>query len=89
MEVRTEAEAPRGWSYTVAVYRDSGTSVHTVTMAWCDHDYWCGGRLAPSRVVRAVVEYALTQTRELPLKFDAARVRHWSRTADDELKCLV
>lgn len=91
VEVQTETESPRGWTYHVLVHRAGpSVSTHTVTLAWCDHDHWSGGRSAPSRVVQAVVEYAITHAeQDLPPKFDASTVRRWNPKLDSELRELL
>ncbi|MCX5690583.1 MAG: hypothetical protein NTV94_12515, partial [Planctomycetota bacterium] len=41
VNIQTEHELPAGWSYEVAFEHADGTKdYHTVTLAWCDHDYW-------------------------------------------------
>ncbi|NUQ67210.1 MAG: hypothetical protein HUU18_02870 [Phycisphaerales bacterium] len=87
VDVRTETQAPAGWSYEVAVRRDGQESAHVVTLSWADHDFWCGGTLAPSRVVQAVVEYLLDYAPiTLPARFDAAKARRWAPRIDDEIR---
>ena len=90
-EILTEVEVAHGWSYEVVLHHLGGTtSEHTVSLAWCDHDYWSGGRLAPSRVIQTVLEYAISHLpagfRELPKKFDAARLRRICTLLDSELR---
>lgn len=87
VEVLLERELPRGWSYTVLVHRASGDSEHEVSLGWVDHDYWCGGRLPPSRTVQMVLEYVLARFNghPLPRAFDAARARRWFPQIDREL----
>lgn len=87
--VQTEQEAQRGWSYTLQVRHDDGTHTdHVVTLAWVDHEHWCGGRLAPSRVIEAVVGYVLDHRDSAPLppSFDAARARRWFPEIDEALR---
>ncbi|MBL8761128.1 MAG: hypothetical protein JNL50_07480 [Phycisphaerae bacterium] len=90
VEIGHEAETPRGWRYEVHVTHADGTrSEHWVTLAWVDHDHWCGGRLAPSRVVEMVLEYLLEKGTPVsfPAAFDAARARRWIPAIDQDLKC--
>jgi len=91
--VQTEQNAPRGWSYTVQVNHLDGTQTnHVVTMAWADHEHWCGGRVAPSVVVEAVVAYVLDHRADdssatlLPASFDTARARRWFPQIDEALR---
>ncbi len=88
VDVQTEIDACRGWRYGVVVTRPDGrVSEHSVTLSWVDHDHWCGGRLAPSRVVEAVVAYLLEAVGgDLPTSFDAARARRIAPGIDRELR---
>ncbi len=82
----SEREIDRGWAYDVVVNRPEGRSTeHVVTLSWADHDHWCGGASAPSRVAEAVVRYAATR-RELPEEFDCSTVRRWFPDLDAELR---
>ena len=90
VEVSTEEERPGGWSYLVLVHRETGPISHTVTLSWRDHDYWCGGASAPSRVMQAVMEFLLRhESPPLPAKFDAARVRRWLPQIDQEIRGVL
>ena len=91
VSIQTEHEQSAGWSYEVAFeHADGAKEYHTVTLAWCDHDYWSGGRIAPSRVLQTVLEYALGQmkagSKPLPIKFDAARLRRLFPNLDSEVR---
>lgn len=89
VEVKTEEEVGRGWRYVVGVVRDGRASDHTVNLSWADHEHWCGGRCAPSRVIEALVRFVAEQEasggREIPASFDAATVRRWYPAADMEV----
>ncbi len=90
VEVQTEEDRPGGWSYLVLVHRSQGMCEHTVTLSWRDHDYWCGGASAPSRVMQALIEYVLRHdTPPLPARFDAARARRWLPQIDQELRAVI
>ncbi len=89
VEVGAEREAVRGWEYDVTIRHDNGASTaHTVRLSWADHDYWSGGRLAPSKVVEAVLDYIFQHGggAALPLVFDAARARRLLPRIDEELR---
>lgn len=89
MDIRTESEGRLGWSYQVGLRAGDGSwSDHTVTLAWCDHDYWSGGRQAPSIVLRRVLEAALDGGAgpRLPRRFDAARLRRLVPDLDDQMR---
>lgn len=108
IEVEIERETGRGWSYEVSIRRDRagdpdtgtstataiGTTRHTITLSWVDHEHWCGGVKAPSRVIEALVATLLAREGdstatgaafELPAIFDAATARRWFSSLDDEL----
>jgi hypothetical protein len=85
VEIKTEEETGRGWVYHAAVKQKGQTTEHTVTLAWVDHELWSGGRVAPSKVVEALIEFVLDQGREVPRAFDAATVRRWFPEVDREL----
>ena len=92
IDVKTELEEGRGWSYLVEVRHDDGTvTSHTVKLAWVDHDHWTGGSVAPSRTVEAVLKYVMTHVPEqgFPATFDAARARRWVPRIDRELRTAL
>jgi hypothetical protein len=80
VDVISEAECERGWQYQVRLERPSGdSSDHTVRLDWAEHEHWCGGRCAPSRVVEVLLTLLLDREHEyeIPDRFDAATVRRW------------
>ncbi|MCW5775385.1 MAG: hypothetical protein KIS87_02920 [Phycisphaeraceae bacterium] len=87
VQVGAETETDRGWSYEVRVAApDGGFSHHVVTLAWVDHDYWCGGTRPPSEVIERLM--ALVVRRRaigLPESFDAATARRWMPDLDREM----
>lgn len=88
VEVLTETEVPGGWIHVVRVRRPGGKDTdHTVRLAWVDHDHWCGGTQAPSRVTGAVIEclVACEPILELPPKFDASTARRWLPGIDEQM----
>lgn len=92
IDVKTETEEARGWTYLVEVRHDDGAvTSHTVTLAWVDHDHWTGGSVAPSRTIQAVLKYVIEQAPErgLPAEFDAARARRWLPRIDRELRTAL
>ncbi|MEQ8844895.1 MAG: hypothetical protein RIB58_08570 [Phycisphaerales bacterium] len=93
IDVGTETATSRGWHYEVTLTTAGGASTqHTVTLSWHDHDYWCGGALAPSRLLErllALVAAHLGQgdaPKALPARFDCATARRWLPTLDDDLR---
>jgi hypothetical protein len=88
IDVQTEREAPRGWSYHVVIEREGRTAEHEVSLSWVDHDYWCGGRLPPSRMVENILRYAVERlpVAALPGRFDLARLRRALPQMDSEVR---
>jgi hypothetical protein len=89
VDIRTESESRLGWSYQVGLRAADGSwSEYTVTLAWCDHDYWSGGRQSPSVVLRRALEAALDGGAgpRLPQRFDAARLRRLVPDLDDQMR---
>lgn len=91
VDVRTESEQRGGWKYHVRIQQPDGSwREHTVTLCWCDHDYWSGGRQAPSKVLETVLELAVNAPEgpgsALPERFDAARLRRLVPTLDAQLR---
>lgn len=88
VDVQHEREAVKGWTYHVVVEDHGTTSEHEVSLAWVDHDHWCGGRRPPSQVVEAVVSFVLEHggPRPLPARFDIAKARWWIPKLDEELR---
>ncbi len=92
IDVKSELEKGRGWSYLVEVRHDDGSlTSHTVTLAWVDHDLWTGGSVAPSRTIEAVLKYVMSQMPEqgFPATFDAAGARRWVPKIDRELRTAL
>ena len=88
IEVHSEQETSRGWSYRVDIHRPGGPeSSHEVTLAWVDHEHWCGGGIPPSRVVEALARFLLDREGEhpIPARFDASTVRRWFPEVDEGL----
>jgi hypothetical protein len=91
IDVQSEQEGPRGWTYTVGITRPDGRETsHQVTLAWVDHEHWSGGIIPPSKVVEAVIRFLLERegkdpTPQIPAKFDASTVRRWFPEVDQGL----
>jgi len=85
--VDEETETTLGWSFAITLRNTDTESTHTVTMSYRDHDYWCSGSIAPSRVAAAVVEYVAQHWQgTVPPKFDASTSRRWTPHIDRELQ---
>ncbi len=91
-EVGTETETAGGWSYEVAITTADGTSTHAISLCWHDHDYWCGGALAPSRMLERLLDLVLQHLGQgstpdhLPPRFACATARRWLPDLDDQLR---
>lgn len=88
IEIQTEEERERGWEYHARVSRSAANiTQHTIRLAWVDHEHWCGGRVAPSKVIESLLEYLLQreEEHEIPANFDAATVRRWFPDVDRDL----
>lgn len=85
IDIKTEEESGRGWVYHVVVDRPGGQTEHTVKLAWVDCELWSGGRVAPSKVIEALVSFLIERECDIPETFDAAAVRRWIPEVDREL----
>jgi hypothetical protein len=91
VQVISEQECPRGWTYSVRIGRGNAGaeefSEHAVRLDWAEHELWCGGRCPPSRVVEVLVNYMLEHSAAagIPPRFDAATVRRWWPDVDNVL----
>ena len=85
VEVQREREGPRGWQYDVVLSRGSGSSEHSVSLSWADHDHWSGGASPPSRVVEVVLGWLAEEHPEFawPARFDVSTVRRWFPEVDE------
>ena len=92
IDVGIETATGRGWSYEVTLTTAKGSSAHAVTLSWHDHDYWCGGAIAPSRLLERLLGLLLnnlghgTTPASLPDRFDCATARRWLPDLDDQLR---
>lgn len=92
IEVGTETATSRGWLYEVTLTTRGASTSHDITLSWHDHDYWCGGAMAPSRLVErllAVLTAHLgkgSMPESLPARFDCATARRWLPELDELLR---
>lgn len=90
IEILDECDTPRGWVYRLEVHFEDGAATqHEASMSWVDHEHWTSGRIAPSRVIEAVVRFVLEHECVLPQKFDAATARRWCRDIDRDLPAMI
>jgi hypothetical protein len=92
IDVGTETATSRGWLYEVTLTGRDGSSRHAVSLSWHDHDYWCGGALAPSRLLERLLGLLTRHMgtgatpAALPERFDCATARRWLPEIDDLLR---
>ena len=92
IDVGIETTTSQGWSYEVTLTTAKGPSAHEVTLSWHDHDYWCGGAIAPSRLLERLLGLLLKNLGQgatpasLPDRFDCATARRWLPDLDDQLR---
>jgi hypothetical protein len=78
IDIHSERETAKGWSYAVVIHStqpDQLASQHAVTLSWVDHDYWCGGRDAPSTTVERVLTAFASSGLRLPRRIDCSTLR--------------
>lgn len=87
IKVEHETETGHGWRYEVTVERAGLTTLHTVGLSWADHEWYSGGRLAPSQVVESIVRALVEResAQPLPRTFDCATARRWFPDLDQAL----
>lgn len=92
IEVGTETATSGGWLYEVTLTTPGGSTTHAVSLSWHDHDYWCGGALAPSRLLERLLSLLSRHMGKgntpasLPPRFDCATARRWLPEIDDLLR---
>ncbi len=92
IDIGTETATDRGWLYEVTLTGRAGTTTHAISLSWHDHDYWCGGALAPSRLLERLLSLLTRQLGKgdtpgsLPARFDCATARRWLPEIDDLLR---
>lgn len=92
VELGEERAGPRGWVYGVVMHHaDESVTRHEVSLAYVDHEYWCGGRLAPSAVVERVLLMMLDagDGALMPATFDLARGRRWHAGLDADVRGVL
>lgn len=90
---------PRGWACRVRIGSETSGTDHEIRLAWCDHDHWTGGLIAPGELIERLVRFLLEARVSpahpdaaipwpLPAKFDAAKARRWCPAVDSELRTV-
>lgn len=90
IDIQSETDIERGWTYEVQV-EDSRTHQYTVTLSWSDYDLWSHGRIAPERVIKAAFEFLLEREPASAIlqEFDCAVIRRYFPEVDRELPTLL
>jgi hypothetical protein len=91
IDVKTEEDSPRGWSFGVELDSDGTRHAYAVTLSWSDYDLWSHGQVAPERVVRAAFEFLLKREgpESILPRFDCAVIRRYFPDVDRELPRLL
>jgi len=73
-----ERETDRGWSYLLTLsWKSRGTTEHTITLSWVDHDQLTGGSTPPSHLIEKVAGIVASAmgVDEMPSRFDVSQMR--------------
>lgn len=91
INVLTEIDNDRGWTFTVSLGDDADALQYTVTLGWRDYDHWSHGRVAPQRVIQAAFRFLLERESpsEIMPAFDCAVIRRYFPDVDQELPKLL
>lgn len=92
VNVQTETETPRGWTFAVEVLDDAGRRhAYTVRLSWSDYDHWSHGRVAPEKVVAGAFDFLLAREPASAIlsDFDCAVIRRYFPEVDRELPRMV
>jgi hypothetical protein len=91
IDVKTEEDSPRGWTFQVEVGEGATTHVYHVTLSWSDYDLWSRGQVAPERVIRAAFEFLLARepAQSILSRFDCAVIRRYFPEVDRELPGIL
>lgn len=89
--VTTETDVQNGWTFTVQVGENGSAREHHITLGWRDYDHWSHGRVAPERVVEAIMRYMLEHgpADDIDERFDAALIRRYYPEVDRELPGML
>jgi hypothetical protein len=87
IDVKTEVDGDRGWTYEVEVRDGSVTHRYEVTLSWSDYDLWSRGQVAPERVVKAAFVFLLERepADAIMKRFDCSVIRRYFPEVDKRL----
>ncbi|MHC4996915.1 MAG: hypothetical protein ACYTGQ_17900 [Planctomycetota bacterium] len=91
IDVMTETDSPRGWTFEVRVQEGGETREFEVTLSWAEYDLWSRGQVAPERVVDSVFVFLLQNEplEAIKQRFDCAVIRRYFPRVDQELPGLL
>jgi len=87
IDVKTETDSDRGWTFDVELRDNGQTFTYEVSLSWSDYDLWSHGQFAPERVVQAAFRFLLEREPASAIlsKFDCGVIRRYFPDADREL----
>jgi hypothetical protein len=91
IDVMTEIDSPRGWTFEVRVQDGGETREFEVSLSWAEYDLWSRGQVAPERVVESAFVFLLKNEPLSAIKqrFDCALIRRYFPQVDSELPGLL
>jgi len=93
IEILSEHQGERGWTFDAQVLESDGTlRRHRVTLSWADYNLWSpDGRDVPARVVHAMLDFVLDRLDgdDLPPRLDASLARRRFADADERIPKLI
>ena len=91
IEIGTETEGAKGWSYDVRVFDNGRSHRYEVTLSFSDYDLWSHGRVPPSKVVEKAFEFLLANEPATSIlsRFDCSVIRRYFPSVDKELPKMV
>lgn len=86
-----EQETADQWSYRVRVEQGGQHHSFHVTLSFADYNLWCGGRVAPEKVVEGLFRFLLEREPVTSIlgKFDCAVVRRYFPEVDQKLPEMI
>ncbi|MEM0914266.1 MAG: hypothetical protein AAGB29_01225 [Planctomycetota bacterium] len=87
IEIGTETESARGWSYDVTVFDAGRTHRYAVTLSFSDYDLWSKGAAPPSTVVQRAFAFLLEREPASAIlsRFDCSVIRRYFPEVDQVL----
>jgi hypothetical protein len=93
VEIVSEQELPRGWTFHAQVLAQDGTlRRHRLTLSWADYNHWSsGGSDAPADVAGAAMSFLASRAdpHALPESIDASTIRRQHAGADEAIRAML